>query len=168
MSKKPLADDRRRDLATETFAKLVRATFKGEADKVREALAVIDSQCAEEIDIRERAHRFATMSVTPDAGLGGKPRNVGERLLSGILSLNAGSLDAAEKEISAVIAEQPGNADAHYALAILHARRENVDAAVAALKVACSLSPARSAQAPLDGEFAALVGNPGFDAIWAA
>jgi hypothetical protein len=29
MSKKPLADDRRRDLATETFAKLVRATFKG-------------------------------------------------------------------------------------------------------------------------------------------
>lgn len=168
MSKKPLADDRRRDLATETFAKLVRATFKGEADKVKEALAIIDSQCAEEVDIQERAHRFAAMTVSPDAGLGGKPRNVAERLLSGILALNAGSLEAAEKEIAAVIAEQPRNADAHYALAIIHARRENTEAAVAALKTACSLSPARAAQAPLDSEFSALAGNPGFDAIWAA
>lgn len=73
MSKKPLADDRRRDLATETFAKLVRATFKGEADKVKDALAIIDAQCAEEIDIHERAHRFAAMSLNADALNVGKP-----------------------------------------------------------------------------------------------
>jgi predicted Zn-dependent protease len=168
MSKKPLADDRRRDLATETFAKLVRATFKGEADKVKDALAIIDAQCAEEIDIHERAHRFAAMSLNADALNVGKPRNIGERLLSGIMALNAGSLDAAEKDVAAVITEQPGNADAHYALAIIHARRENADAAVASLKTACSLSPARAAQAALDGEFSALAGNPAFDALSAA
>lgn len=168
MTKKPLADDRRRDLATETFAKLVRATFKGESERVKEALAVIDSQCAEEIDIHERAHRFAAMSLKGDTGHGGKPRNSAERLLAAVIALNAGSLDAAEKDVTAVIAEQPGNADAHYALAIIQARRENADAAIAALKTACSLSPARAAQAPLDAEFSGLVGNPAFDALSAA
>ena len=43
MSKKPLADDRRRELATEAFAKVVRAAFKGETDKAKEALATIES-----------------------------------------------------------------------------------------------------------------------------
>lgn len=84
------------------------------------------------------------------------------------MALNAGSLDAAEKDVAAVITEQPGNTDAHYALAIIHARRENADAAVASLKTACSLSPARAAQAALDGEFSALAGNPAFDALSAA
>ena len=48
MSKKPLADDRRRELATEAFAKIVRAAFKGETDKANEALAVIETQFGEE------------------------------------------------------------------------------------------------------------------------
>ena len=41
MSKKPLADDRRRELATEAFAKIVRAAFKGESDKAHEALGAV-------------------------------------------------------------------------------------------------------------------------------
>ena len=48
MSKKPLADDRRRELATEAFAKIVRAAFKGETDKVKESLAVIETQFSED------------------------------------------------------------------------------------------------------------------------
>ncbi|MEO8500679.1 MAG: tetratricopeptide repeat protein [Vicinamibacteria bacterium] len=168
MSKKPLADDRRRELATEAFAKLVRAAFKGEADKLKEALNAIESQFADEIDILDRARRFAAMNLSKDTGRTGRPKNTAERFLAGIISLNAGDLDAAEKDIEAVLGEEPKNADAHYALAVVRARREKVDEALASLKTACSLSPERRAQAPLDGEFASLLGNPGFEALTAA
>ena len=63
MSKKPLADDRRRELATEAFAKIVRAAFKGESDKAHEALGVIESQYAEEIDILDRTRRIAAINL---------------------------------------------------------------------------------------------------------
>lgn len=168
MSKKPLADDRRRELATEAFAKVVRAAFKGEADKVKEAFAGLESQFSEEIDILERARRFAAMSLRRDTVRPGRPRNAFERLLGGVVALNGGDLDAAEKDLAGVIAEQPKNADAHYVLAVVLARREKADEAIAALKVACSLSPERRAQAPLDGEFVALFGNPAFEALTAA
>ena len=168
MSKKPLADDRRRELATEAFAKLVRAAYKGEADKAKEALAAIESQFSDEIDILDRARRFGAMSLSKEPSRTGRPKNVAERLLAGIIAFNAGDLDAAEKDIEAVLAEQPKNADAHYSLAIVRARREKVDEALASLKTACSLSAERRAQAPLDGEFAALLGNPAFEALTAA
>ena len=168
MPKKPLADDRRRELATEAFAKLVRAAFKGEADKAKEALASIESQFSEEIDILDRARRFGAMSLTRDTTRTGRPRNGEERLLAGVIALNAGDLDAAEKDIEAVLAEEPKNADAHYSLAIVRTRREKVDEALASLKTACSLSAERRAQAPLDSEFAALLGNPAFEALTAA
>lgn len=168
MSKKPLADDRRRELATEAFAKLVRAVFKGETDKAKEALSAIESQFSDEIDILDRARRFGAMSQTKDTTRTGRPKNVSERLLAGVIALNAGDLDGAEKDIEAVLAEAPKSADAHYALAIVRARREKVDEALAALKTACSLSAERRAQAPLDGEFAALLGNPAFEALTAA
>ena len=168
MSKKPLADDRRRELATEAFAKVVRAAFKGEAEKAKEALGVIESQFSDEIDILDRARRFGAMNLTKDASRTGRPKNIAERLLAGIIALNAGDLDAAEKDIDAVLAEEPKNADAHYSLAIVRARREKVDEALASLKTACSLSAERRAQAPLDGEFAALLGNPAFEALTAA
>ena len=168
MSKKPLADDRRRELATEAFAKLVRAAFKGETDKAKEALGVIESQFSDEIDILDRARRFGAMSLTKDTTRTGRPKNTAERLLAGIIGLNAGDLDAAEKDLDAVLAEEPKNADAHYALAIAHVRREKVDEALASLKTACSLSAERRTQAPLDGEFAALLGNPAFEALTAA
>ncbi len=168
MSKKPLADDRRRELATEAFAKLVRAAFKGEADKVKESLSAIEAQFSDEVDILDRARRYAAMNLSKDTGRNGKPRNVSERLLAGIISLNAGDLDAAEKDIEAVLAEEAKNADAHYALAVVRARREKIDEALASLKTACALSPERRAQAPLDGEFAALLGNPAFEALIAA
>ena len=168
MSKKPLADDRRRELATEAFAKLVRAAFKGEADKVKESLSAIEAQFSDEVDILDRARRYAAMNPSKDTGRNGKPSNVSERLLAGIISLNAGDLDAAEKDIEAVLAEEAKNADAHYALAVVRARREKIDEALASLKTACALSPERRAQAPLDGEFAALLGNPAFEALIAA
>ena len=168
MSKKPLADDRRRELATESFAKIVRAAFKGETDKAKEALGVIEAQCADEIDILDRARRFAAMDLSKDASRTGRPKNAAERLLAGIIALNAGDLDAAEKDLDGVLAEDPKSADAHYALAIVRARREKVDEAIASLKTACSLSPERRAQAPLDSEFAALLGNPAFEALTAA
>jgi tetratricopeptide (TPR) repeat protein len=168
MSKKALADDRRRELATEAFARVVRAAFKGDADKAKEALALIESQFADEIDVLDRARRFAAMNLARDTSRTGRPRNTAERLLSGIISLNAGDLDAAEKDIEAVLVEEPKNADAHYARAIAQARREKIDEALASLKTACALSPERRAQAPLDGEFAALLGNPAFEALTAA
>ena len=168
MSKKPLADDRRRELATEAFARVVRSAFKGEADKAKEALALIESQFAEEVDILDRARRFAAMNLTKDTSRTGRPKNTTERLLAGIISLNAGDLDAAEKDIETVLGEEPKNADAHYALAVVRARREKVDEALASLKAACALSPERRAQAPLDGEFVALLGIPAFEALTAA
>lgn len=168
MSKKPLADDRRRELATETFAKIVRAAFKGETDKAKEGLGVLESQFAEEIDILDRARRFAAMTVVKDTGRTAKPKNSAERLLSGIICLNANDLDGAEKELETVLGEEPKNADAHYALAAVRARREKVDEAIASLKSACALSAERRAQAPLDSEFAGLVGNPAFEALTAA
>ncbi len=168
MSKKPLADDRRRELATEAFAKVVRAAFKGEPDKAKESLAVIETQFAEEIDILDRARRFAAMNLTRDNGRSGRPRNSAERLLAGVLSLNAGDLEATEKDLDGVLAEEPKNADAHYLLAVVRARQEKVDEAIASLKTACSLSPERRAQAPLDSEFAAFLGTPAFEALTAA
>ena len=167
MSKKPLADDRRRELATEAFAKLVRAAFKGETDKARETLATIESQFGEEIDIVDRARRFAAITPTKDTGRG-RSSQPGDLLLAGIVALNAGDLDAAEKDLTAVVADQPKDANAHYALAVVQARREKIDEALAALRTACTLSPERKAQAPLDGEFASLLGNPAFEAITAA
>jgi predicted Zn-dependent protease len=146
----------------------VRAAFKGEPDKARESLAVIETQFAEEIDILDRARRFAAMNLTRDNGRTGRPRNSAERLLSGVLSLNAGDLDAAEKDLEGVLAEEPKNADAHYTLAVVRVRREKVDEALASLKTACSLSAERRAQAPLDSEFAALLGTPAFEALTAA
>ncbi len=168
MSKKPLADDRRRELATEAFAKLVRAAFKGEAEKAKEALAAIESQFSDEIDILDRARRFGAMTLTKDTGRAGRPKNTSERLLAGIIALNAGDLDAAEKDIEAVLAEEPKNADAHYSLAIVRVRREKAEDALASLKTAFSLSAERRAQAPLDSEFASLLGNPAFEALTAA
>ena len=166
MSKKPLADDRRRELATEAFAQVVRAAFKGEADKGREALATIESQYSEEIDIVDRARRFAAILATPETKV--RPKGAGELLLAGVVALNAGDLDAAERDLGSVVAENPKNADAHYVLAIVLARREKIDEAIGALKTACSLSPERRAQAPLDAEFASMLGNPSFEALTAA
>ena len=168
MSKKPLADDRRRELATEAFAKVVRAAFKGEVDKAREALAIVESQFADEVDILDRARRFTAINLTKDSSRTGRSKNAAERLLAGIIALNAGDLDAAEKDIEAVLSEQPKNADAHYSLAIVRARREKLDEALASLKTACALSAERRAQIPLDSEFAALLGNPAFEALTAA
>ena len=168
MSKKPLADDRRRELATEAFAKVVRAAFKGETDKAKEALATIESDFAEEIDILDRARRFGAMNASRDNGRNGRPKNAAERLLAGIIALNAGDLEAAEKDVLGVLAEGPKNADAHYALAVIRARQEKVDDALASLKAACALSAERRAQAPLDSEFTALLGNPVFEALTAA
>ena len=168
MSKKPLADDRRRELATEAFAKIVRAVFKGETDKVKEGLVAIESQFAEESDILERARRFASMTLAKDAGRSKKGKNASERFLGAVISLNAGDVDVAEKEFEAVVAEDSKNANAHYALAVVRARKEKTDEALAALKTACSLSSERRAQAPLDSEFASLLGNPAFDALTAA
>jgi len=168
MSKKPLADDRRRELATEAFAKVVRAAFKGETDKAKEALATIESEFSDEIDILDRARRFGAMNLGRDNGRSGRPKNAAERLLAAIIALNAGDLEAAEKDVQAVLAEGPKNADAHYALAVIRARQEKVDEALASLKSAFSLSAERRAQAPLDGEFAALVGTPAFEALIAA
>lgn len=166
MSKKPLADDRRRELATEAFAKVVRAAFKGETDKAKETLAIIETQFGEEIDIVDRARRFA--AISPARETGRRSTQPADLLLAGIVALNAGDLDAAEKDLNAVVADQPKNANAHYALAVVQARREKVDEALAALKTACALSPERKAQAPLDGEFASLLGNPAFEALTAA
>ena len=168
MSKKPLADDRRRELATDAFAKLVRAAFKGETDKAKESLAAIESQFADEADILERAHRFASMSLAKGNGHVGKPKNSSERFLAAVISLNAGDIDAAEREFEGLIADDSKHADAHYALAVVRARREKIDEAIASLKTACSLSAERRAQAPLDGEFAGLLGNPAFEAVLAA
>lgn len=167
MSKKPLADDRRRELATEAFAKLVRAAFKGEADKAKEALSAIESQFSDEIDILDRARRFGAMTLSKDSSRTARPKNVAERLLAGVIALNAGDLDAAEKDVEAVLAEEPKNADAHYTLAVAQVRREKTDEALASLKTACALSAERRAQAPLDSEFAALLGNPTFEALTA-
>jgi predicted Zn-dependent protease len=167
MSKKPLADDRRRELATETFAKIVRAAFKGEADKAKEGLAVIESQFAEEVDILDRARRFAAMNLNRDTSRTGRPRNAAERLLAGVISLNADDLDSAEKEFETLLAEDPKNADAHYVLAVVRARKERVDEAISSLKTACSLSAERRAQAPLDSEFSELLGNPAFETLTA-
>lgn len=167
MSKKPLADDRRRELATEAFAKVVRAAFKGETDKARETLGVIESQFGEEIDIVDRARRFAAITPAKDA-VRGRSAHPGDLLLSGIVALNSGDLDAAEKDLNTVVADQPKNANAHYVLAVVLARREKVDEALASLKTACSLAPERKAQAPLDSEFASLLGNPVFEALTAA
>lgn len=167
MSKKPLADDRRRELATETFAKIVRAAFKGETDKAKEGLSVIESQFAEEVDILDRARRFAAINLSRDTSRTGRPKNAAERLLAGVISLNADDLDSAEKEFETVLAEEPKNADAHYVLAVVRARREKVDEAIASLKTACSLSAERRAQAPLDSEFSGLLGNPAFESLTA-
>lgn len=168
MSKKPLADDRRRALATEAFAKIVRAAFKGESEKVKEALGLIESQFSDEIDILERARRFAAMNLHRDTTRTGRPKNPEERFLGAVVALNGGDLDTAERDLDSVISEQPKNADAHYVLAVVRARREKADEAIAALKAACSLSPERRAQAPLDGEFVALLVNPAFEALTAA
>jgi Tfp pilus assembly protein PilF len=89
-------------------------------------------------------------------------------LLAGIMALNADDLEAAEKDIEQVIAEEPKNGDAHYVLAIVRVRRERIEEALASLKTACSISAERRAQAPLDAEFANLIGNPAFDALTAA
>ena len=167
MSKKPLADDRRRELATETFAKIVRAALKGETEKAKESLAVMETQFAEEIDILDRARRFAAMDSATEGNRIGRPKNASERLLAGVISLNSGALDGAEKDFEAVLAEQPKNADVHYFMAVIRARRESVDAALISLKTACVLSPERRAQAPLDSEFAGLLGNPAFEALTA-
>jgi tetratricopeptide (TPR) repeat protein len=167
MSKKPLADDRRRELAIDTFARIVRAALKGETDRAKESLAVMETQFAEEIDILDRARRFAAMSPAPESNRGGRPKNPTERLLAGVISLNSDALEAAEKDFEAVLAEQPKNADAHYFMAVLRARRESVDEALASLKTACVLSPERRAQAPLDSEFAGLRGNPAFETLTA-
>lgn len=168
MPKKALADDRRRELAIEAFAKVVRAAFKGDAEKARESLALVESQFGEEIDVLDRARRFAAMNLARDTSRTGRPRNSSERLLAAIISLNAGDLDSAEKDLEAVLAEEPKQADAHYAQAVAHARRERLDEALASLKTACALSPERRAQAPLDPEFAALLGNPAFETLTAA
>jgi predicted Zn-dependent protease len=168
MSKKPLADDRRRELATEAFAKIVRAAFKGESDKARESLGVIESQYAEEVDILDRARRFAAINQPKEAGRNGKPKGAAELLLAGIVALNAGDLDIAERDLQAVLAEDAKSADGHYVMAVVHARREKVDEALASLKQACALSAERRSQAPLDAEFASLLGNPAFEALTAA
>jgi predicted Zn-dependent protease len=168
MSKKPLADDRRRELATEAFAKLVRAALKGETDKTGELLAVIESQFGEEIDILDRARRYAAIDMARRGTRPGRPRNSAERLLAGIMALNSDDLDSAEKDIEQVVAEEPKNADAHYVLAIVRVRRERVEDALTSLTTACSLSAERRAQAPLDAEFAPLIGNPDFEALTAA
>ena len=50
--------------------------FKGETDKARESLAMIETQFSEEIDILDRARRFAAMNLTKD----GTPQRAPEEL----------------------------------------------------------------------------------------
>jgi len=65
-----------------------------------------------------------------------------QNLRDGILAVEAGRLDDAERILSTVVRQRPDSADANFYLGLVHLRAGRADAALPLLKRAVSLSPA--------------------------
>jgi predicted Zn-dependent protease len=166
MPKKPSADDRRRNQAAEVFAKLMRALHKGESDKAQEAVATLEADFSDVSDIVERARTLA--SGTSRGSRLGRPKNVAEQLTSATIALNRADLDAAEKEIDALLSATPKHAGARYLRAVVLARRGDAAGAAQALGAAIAVAPEKRVQASADIEFEALRTDPAFESVFVA
>jgi predicted Zn-dependent protease len=91
------------------------------------------------------------------------PRTIEERLTAATAALNNGEDQRAEQLIGHVLRDAPRHELAHYLLAVVHARRGAVPAALDALRHAIAASPEVRAQARHDADFESLRGNHAFE-----
>jgi predicted Zn-dependent protease len=91
------------------------------------------------------------------------PQTTEERLTAATAALNNGEDQRAEQLIAQVLAEAPRHELGHYLLAVVHARRGAVAAALDALRQAIAVSPEVRAQARHDADFESLRGHDTFE-----
>jgi TolA-binding protein len=115
--------------------------------------------------VLDRARVYMDLCTREMARQPAAPKTIEERLMTATLALNNLNDAAAEQLARSVLSDAPDHDLAHYMLAVIAARRGQIDTALSALHAAVQTNPEARVQARLDDDFAALRSLERFQAL---
>jgi Tfp pilus assembly protein PilF len=139
---------------------LQRRDFAAAADALR---AVIE-RYPDERELLERARLYLKVCERELEPKEPTPRTADEMVNAATVALNAGDEGMAAQHLARALTENPRHDYAHYMMAVVSARRNDVARAVDHLRHAVSLNPENRSLARQDPEFDALRDAPGYRA----
>jgi tetratricopeptide (TPR) repeat protein len=142
-------------------AALQRRDFVASAERFREVL----ERYPEERELHERARLYLRVCERELQRLEPTPQTLEERIYAATLALNAGADADALAHLTRALAEDAENANVHYMLAVVHARRGDPASSVAHLRHAVELDGETRALARRDPDFDILRADEGFRQI---
>jgi tetratricopeptide (TPR) repeat protein len=125
--------------------------------------AVLD-QYAEEKELNERVRLYLNVCRRQTTPVESPPKTLEERLFASTLALNGGRYDEAISHLHLARDEDPDNDHALYMLAVAHAQRGELAAAVAHLERAIAVNPENRSLARQDPDLDPLRGDEAFRA----
>lgn len=131
---------------------LQRRDFAKAAERFRE----VQLRYPDERELHDRARLYLRVCERELERRESAPRTVEERIYAATLALNAGADDEALTHLSRAISEDPQSGNALYMLAVVYARRGNVEAAVTHLRQAIQLDHETRALARREADFDAI------------
>ena len=125
---------------------------------------VVLDQYAEEKELNERVRLYLNVCRRLTTPVGPPPKTLEERLFASTLALNGGRYDEAISHLHLARDEDPDNDHALYMLAVAHAQRGELAAAVAHLERAIAVNPENRSLARQDPDLDPLRGDDAFTA----
>lgn len=152
------------DLFEQATRSLQRHNYRAALKLFKELVQQFPSERA----LLDRARVYATLCERElQRGTSHPPETTQERLTAATAALNNGDDAEAERLVVLALNQAPEHELAFYLLAVVHARRGSMTAALAALRRAMTISPEVRAQAAHDADFEPLRGNDAFEQLLA-
>ena len=139
--------------ALASFQRALEATQRHQYAEAAEQFAVLIARYPSERGLLDRARVYLGHCQRELRRQPAEPKTVEERLTAATAALNLGEEGEAERFAESVLAEEPRQDLALYLMAVIAARREAIDAALAYLGDAIAVSPEVRAQARFDNDF---------------
>jgi TolA-binding protein len=142
--------------AVEAFERSVAAMHRHQYGEASDGFTRLIQAYPSERGLLDRARVYLDLCQRELRRRPAEPRTVEERLTAATAALNVGDDRSAERLAESVLAEEPRQDLALYLLAVIAARRDATEAALAYLGEAIAVSPDAGAQARLDSDFESL------------
>lgn len=146
--------------ALSAFTAGLEALQAGRLDDADAAFGEVLSRWSGERELADRTRTFVTVVARRRQAAALAAGSVADRLLAATLAANAGDVDRAQELLEQLVADAPSADQAHYMLAVVHADRNRVEAAIAALGRAVELNPENRRLARRDPDLKALLAHP--------
>lgn len=137
---------------------LQRRDFAKAAERLRE----VQLRYPDERELHDRARLYLRVCERELERRESAPQTTEERIYAATLALNAGADEDALMHLTRAVAEGPESGNAHYMLAVVHARRGSPEAAVTHLRQAVQLDPETRALARREADFDAIRDHDAF------